>query len=239
MSTNLYGTSCTPNLGGVQDYYTKAETNSLLGAKANTSTTYTRTYLDAALATIGNTLASLSASQVTSAGLSAALASLQGTIESGVAATYATLADTYTRSEVDSLVAGINLDPDTLLRRTPATTAQNTINPGANNAVALTIRGSSTNPVVSEWRDNTNDRIGYVTNTGRVVFENKLTVGRLVSDGDFSIDASGRRITGVADPIIGTDAVPYSTLQSYVIDFFEDVVRPDPTTVFSLDAGTY
>jgi hypothetical protein len=71
------------------------------------------------------------------------------------------------------------------------------------------------------------------------VFENKLTVGRLVSDGDFSIDASGRRITGVADPIIGTDAVPYSTLQSYVIDFFEDVVRPDPTTVFSLDAGTY
>jgi hypothetical protein len=165
MSTNLYGTSCTPNLGGVQDYYTKAETNSLLGAKANTSTTYTRTYLDAALATIGNTLASLSASQVTSAGLSAALASLQGTIESGVAATYATLADTYTRSEVDSLVAGINLDPDTLLRRTPATTAQNTINPGANNAVALTIRGSSTNPVVSEWRDNTNDRIGYVTNS--------------------------------------------------------------------------
>ena len=77
MSTNLYGTSCTPNLGGVQDYYTKAETNSLLGAKANTSTTYTRTYLNAALATIDNTLASLSASQVTSAALSAALASLQ------------------------------------------------------------------------------------------------------------------------------------------------------------------
>lgn len=239
MSTNLYGTSCTPNLGGVQDYYTKAETNSLLGAKANTSTTYTRTYLNAALATIDNTLASLSASQVTSAALSAALASLQGTIESGVAATYATLADTYTQSEVDALISGIDLDPDTLVLRVPTTTTQNTINPGANNSIALTVRGSSTNPIVFEWRKSSGDRIGYVSNTGAVTFENKLTLGRLVSDGDFSLNMSGKRITGVAAPVIGTDAVPYSTLQSYVIDLLEDVLRPDPITFFSLDAGTY
>lgn len=32
MATNLYGTSCTPNTGGVQDFYTKAEVNQLLKA---------------------------------------------------------------------------------------------------------------------------------------------------------------------------------------------------------------
>lgn len=239
MATNQYGKSCTPNLGGVVDQYTKAEVNALLNAKANISTTYTRAYIDSEFASLSGSIASLQSSKVSTTQLNTALAGLQTTINASVAATYATLAGTYTKTEVNNLIAGINLDPNTLLRRTPTTTAQNTINPGANNAIALTIRGSSVNPIVTEWRDNTDDRIGYVSNTGAVTFENKLSLGRLVSNGDYALDLNGKRITGVAVPVLGTDAVPYSTLQSYVIEFFEDAIRPDGIPFYSLDGGTY
>ena len=239
MATNLYGTSCTPNLGGVQDYYTKAEVNQLLAAKAGISTTYTRTYLDGVLGGVNNSLAALTASQVTDTELAAELSDLQDEIEADVAGTYATLANTYTRSEIDSLVSGLDLDPDTLVRVTPTTTAQNTINPGANNAVALTVRGSSTNPIVSEWRDSSGDRIGYVANAGTVTFENRLTVGRLVSDGAIAIDTVGRRISGVANPLLGSDAVPLAYLQNFVIDYYEEIMRPEPYPFYAFDAGTY
>lgn len=239
MATNQYGKSCTPNLGGIVDQYTKAEVNALLNAKANVSTTYTRAYIDSGLATLSGSIASLESSKVSTTQLNTALAGLQATINASVAATYATLAGTYTKPQVDALIAGIDLDPNTLLRRTPTTTAQNTINPGSNNAIALTVRGSSVNPIVTEWRDNTDDRIGYVSNSGGVVFENKLSLGRLVSNGDYALDLNGKRITGVAAPILGSDAVPYSTLQSYVLDFFEDAVRPDGVPFYSLNAGTY
>lgn len=239
MATNLYGTSCSPNLGGILDHYTKAEVNQLLAAKAGTATTYTRTYLDGAFAAVNSSIASLTASQVTEAELAAEISGLREEIEDDIADTYATLAGTYTRSEVDTLISGIDLDPDTLLRRVPTTTAQNTINPGANNSVALTVRGSSTNPIVSEWRDSSGDRIGYVMNTGPVVFENKLSVGRLTPNGDFALDLSGKRITNVAAPVLGSDAVPFSTLQSYVTDFFDNISDPGHETTSFLDAGTY
>lgn len=239
MATNLYGTSCTPNLGGVSDHYTKSEVNQLLAAKAGTATTYTRTYLDGVLSSVNSSIASLSVSQVTGATLAVELSGLQSEIESDVAATYATLADTYTRSEVDSIISSIDLDPNTLLRKEPTTTAQNTINPGANNAIALTIRGSSTNPIVSEWRDSTSDRIGYVTNAGRVVFEGRMDLGRLVSDGQIALDMHDRRIGNLANPVLGSDAVPFSYLQSYILEFYEDVIRPQPDTYYNLDAGLY
>lgn len=239
MATNQYGKSCTPNLGGVLDHYTKAEVNSLLNAKANTSTVYTRAYIDSELSTLSGLIAGLEASKVTVTQLNTALSGLETTINTDVSETYATLAGTYTKTEVDNLISAIDLDPNTLLRKVPTTTAQNSINPGANNAIALTVRGSSINPIVSEWRDSTDDRIGYVSNSGGVVFENKLSLGRLVSNGDYALDLNNKRITGVAAPVLGTDAVPYSTLQSYVIDFFEDAVRPDGTLSYSLNGGTY
>jgi hypothetical protein len=239
MATNQYGKSCTPNLGGVVDQYTKAEVNSLLNAKANTSTVYTRAYIDSEFSTLSGLIAGLEASKVTVTQLNAALDGLEATITSDVASTYATLAGTYTKSEVDSLIAAIDLYPADYIRSSPATTAQNIINPGANNAIALTVRGSSVNPIVAEWRDSTDDRIGYVSNSGTVTFENKLSLGRLVSNGDYALDLNGKRITGVSVPVLSSDAVPYSTLQSYVLEFFEDAVRPDGIPFYSLDGGTY
>lgn len=239
MATNQYGKSCTPNLGGVVDQYTKAEVNSLLNAKANTSTVYTRAYIDSEFSTLSGLIAGLEASRVTVTQLNSALDGLEATITSNVASTYATLAGTYTKSEVDNLIAAIDLDPADYIRSSPTTTAQNTINPGANNAIALTVRGSSVNPIVAEWRDSTDDRIGYISNTGTVTFENKLSLGRLVSDGDYALNLNGKRITGVSVPVLGSDAVPYSVLQSYVLDFYEEIARPDPVTFFALDGGTY
>lgn len=239
MAANYYGDQCTPNLGGVQDFYTKAEVNRLLSSKAGVSTVYTRSYLDTEINRIDGLISGLSASQIEQADLDTQLSSLQSTIESGVATTYATISDTYSKSEVDNLIDAVDLDPNNFLRKVPANTADNTINPGSNDAIALTVRGSSTNAIVTQWLDDTSDTIGYVSNSGSVTFENLLTVGRLVSNGGVALDVSGKRITGVATPVLGSDAVPYSYLQSYVVDFFEDSVRPDTDTFYNLDAGDY
>lgn len=239
MATNLYGKSCTPNTGGVLDFYTKSEVNQLLAAKAGVSTTYTRTYIDGQLSTLSNSIASLSALAIDQTDLDTALSALQVTIESGAASTYATLATTYTKTEVDGLIATLDLDPDTLLRKVPTTTATNTIYPGANNAVPLTLRGSSTNSIVQQWQDNSGDIIGYISNDGTATLEGPLTLGRLVSDGSAALSMSGKRITAVANPVLGSDAVPFSYLQTYVTEFYEEIARTDPDTFYSLNAGTY
>ena len=239
MAANYYGDQCTPNLGGVQDFYTKTEVNRLLSSKAGVSTVYTRSYLDTEINRIDGLISGLSASQIEQADLDTQLSSLQSTIESGVATTYATISDTYSKSEVDNLIDAVDLDPNNFLRKVPVNTADNTINPGSNDAIALTVRGSSTNAIVTQWLDDTSDTIGYVSNSGSVTFENLLTVGRLVSNGGVALNVSGKRITGVATPVLGSDAVPLSAMQSYVVDFFEDAVRPDTNTFYNLDAGVY
>jgi hypothetical protein len=239
VAANYYGDQCTPNLGGVQDFYTKTEINRLLSSKAGVSAVYTRSYLDTEINRIDGLISTLSVSQIEQSDLDTQLSSLQSSIESGVATTYATISDTYSKNEVDSLIDAVDLDPNNFLRKAPANSDDNTINPGSNDAIALTVRGSSTNAIVTQWLDNTSDTIGYVSNSGSVTFENLLTVGRLVSNGGVALNVSGKRITGVATPVLGSDAVPLSAMQSYVVDFFEDSVRPDTDTFYNLDAGVY
>ena len=239
MATNLYGKSCTPNLGGVQDFYTKTEVNQLLGAKANVSTTYTRAYIDGQLATLSSGIASLDADKINETQLNTALTTLQGTIESSVAATYATLADTYTKGEVDSLIAAIDLDPADYIRSAPTTTAQNTIYPGTDDAIALTVRGSSSNPIVTQWLDRSSNRIGYITNSGFTVLENKLVLGRLAADGDYALDMRSKRISNVSTPVDGGDAVNYSFLKGYITDYYEEIARDGLVTPYTFDGGVY
>jgi len=238
VATNTYGRSCTPNKGGVQDYYTKSEVNTLLGAKANISTVYTKSYVDGELSTLSSSIASLDADKIDQTQLDTALTTLQGAIEASVAATYATLADTYTISQVDSIIAAIDLDPADYVRSVPTTTSQNTIYPGAADAIALTVRGSDTNSIVTRWLDNTSNVIGYISNSGSTTLNGALSVGSSVSEGSIGINVNNRRISGVAAPVLPSDAVPYSTLQSYVLDFYEDITVPEGS-FSSLNAGTY
>ncbi len=234
MATNLYGKSCTSNTGGVLDSYTKSEVNTLLAAKAGTSTTYTRAYLDGRLSTLENSISSLSASAIDQTDLDTALGALQVEIEGDVAATYATLAGTYTKSEVDGLISTLDLDPDTLLRRVPTDTATNTVDPGSNDAIPLTLRGSSTNAIVQQWLNNSGDKIGYISNNGTTTLEGPLTLGRLVSDGNAALSVSNKRITGLSNPAIGADAVSLNYLRYYTQYYYEQVTSPSPEYEFQV-----
>lgn len=238
MAANYYGDQCTPNLGGVQDFYTKTEVNRLLSSKAGISTVYIRSYLDTEINRIDGLISGLSASQIEQSDLDTQLSSLQSTIESGVATTYATISDTYSKSEVDDLIDAVDLDPNNFLRKVPANSSDNTINPGSNDAIALTVRGSSTNAIVTQWLDNTSDVIGYISNSGSTTLNGALSVGSSVSTGGVAVDVNNHRITGVAAPILGSDAVSYSTLQTYVLDFYEEVTLPDQG-FYLLNAGFY
>jgi len=237
--TNSYSTSCTPNLGGVKEYYTKDEVNRLLASKAGVSTTYTRLHLDNRFGDIDNDLSALTSGKVDTLQLNSALEQLRGEIESDISDTYATLSDTYTKEQVDVLLSGIDINPSDYVVNNPTTTLQNTIYPGSNNAIALSVRGSSVNPIVTRWLDSSGDVIGYVSNNGTSTFEGRVTVGRLVSDGGVGLNTSGKRVTGVAVPVLGSDAVPLNYLQSYILQFYEEIMRPEPYPYYTFDSGEY
>jgi hypothetical protein len=234
VATNLYGKSCTPNTGGVLDFYTKSEINTLLASKAGTSTTYTQAHIDGQLSSLSDSISSLSALAIDQTDLNTALGDLQTEIEGDIAATYATLANTYTKTEVDGFINDLDLDPNTLLRKEPSTTDTNTIDPGSNNAIPLTLRGSSTNAIVQRWLDNSGDVIGYISNDGTATLEGPLTLGRLVSNGSAALSVSGKRITGVSNPSIGADAVSLSYLRQYTQYYYEQVISPSPEYEFQV-----
>lgn len=239
MATNSYGSPCTPNLGGIKDYYTKAEVNKLLNAKTNTSNVYTRLYLDDKFLSIENSLSSLTSLKIDQGDLDSALQSLRTSIETQASNTYATLTNTYTKSEVYEIFSSLDVNPADYIRTVPTTTAQNTINPGSNNVTALTVRGSSTNPVVLRILDSSSDVIGYIGNDGSTTLEGVLNVGRLVSDGTPAIYANHKRIYGVANPIHPSDAIPFKFLQEYARELYEDVLRPTSEAYYYLDAEEY
>ncbi len=222
MSSNFYGKSCAPDqdLGRISDNYTKEEVNKLLATKANVTSTYTRLYLDGQFAALDADINLLNTVKVSQTQLETALDGLQSDIEADIALIYATKTDTYTKSQVDALIADVDLDPNTLIRKVPASTADNTINPGSNNSVALTLRGSTTNPLVQEWKNFLGETIGYVSNDGTSTFNGRVSVGSSVSQGDYGLSLNNKRITNLAAPVLGSDAVPYSFLQSYVVNFF-------------------
>lgn len=220
--SNLYGKPCAPEIWGVSDFYTKPETNQLLAAKANVSTVYTRAYIDNLQLTLSNSISAVASSQVTQPELDLALLNLQTEIESDAVSLYATKTDTYTKTEVDGLLAGLDLDPASFVRTSPASTAENTIDPGSANAVALTIRGSSTNPTVTEWLNSSGDTVAYAKNNGEFGVEQLLRVGRLISDGGVAIHTNNKRITALGNPVLNTDAVPLGFLKSYILDFYND-----------------
>ena len=124
----------------------------------------------------------------------------------------------YTRNEIDDLLDGINLSLEGFVLRVPSVAKPNIINPGTNDTVALTLRGSSTNAVITEWISSVGEQVGRVNNDGTSVFANKVTIGGLVGSGLPALDTQNRRITGVADPTAPSDAVPLSFMEEYVSD---------------------
>lgn len=225
--SNLYGKSCTPNLSGVSDSYTKEEVNRLLSAKASTSFVYSRTDLDGRFSSLQDTVNSISSSYVTSSSLSSQLSSLESAILDSVSGSYYLQTDLYTKDEIDSLLELIDPGPQNYVKTDPDSPEDNLINPGSSDVTALTLRGSSSNPYVQKWLSNSTDVIGYVSNDGSVTFERELTLGRLMSNGSAALNLQSKRITGVAEPSLDSDAVNLKFLREFVLD---TVDPQDPLT---------
>jgi hypothetical protein len=237
--SNVYGKSCTPNLGGVSDFYTKSEVNTLLASKASISQVYSKAYIDDVVLGINQSLASLSTNKVSQSQLNTALEESEAETLATVAALYATKSDTYTKSQVNFLFSTLNITPGDYIRKTPTRLSPNTINPGSNNTPALVLRGSTTNPTVQRWLTSANNTIGYVTNSGNVIYERLMQLGRLMGDGEIALLMSGRRIGQLGTPTEASDAVPLSYLKSYILDFYEEIARGEPPANYVLDGGVY
>jgi hypothetical protein len=219
--SNVYGDTCTPNLGGVSNYYTKEQINNLLKAKPNSSQVYTKSYLDSEFTDIQNTLGSLSTSSVTQQNLSESLDSLESSILGEVSNLYALKSNVYTTSEIDQKISDLNIDPSDFVKTLPNNDQDNVVYPGSVNIPALTLRGSSTNPYIQKWLSNNSDLVGCVSNDGSVVFERGLEIGRLVSNGETALSLNLKRISNLGDPVNNKDAVNFSFLKEYVVNFFD------------------
>lgn len=235
-SGNLFGNPCSSGIGGVSDFYTKDQINSLLLTKANTSTTYTRSYLDSEFSSIEGSLNSLNSSKISLTELNAGLENLETEVLNTVSGLYALKTETYTKSEVDSLIDAIDLDPNTYIRVTPESSEQNTIYPDTNDATPLTLRGSSVNPFVQKWISNNTDLIGYISNTGSISFERDLTLGALISENGIALDLQMKRLSNLADPQLEVDAVPYKFMQDYIKCLLENL-PPPPLAGYADEAG--
>jgi hypothetical protein len=219
--SNVYGDSCTPNLGGVSNFYTIEQINNLLKAKPNSSQVYTRSYLDNEFTEIQNALGSLSTSSITQQDLSESLDSLESSILNEVSGLYALSSDVYTQTEIDEKISDLNIDPDGFVKTSPTNLQDNVIYPDSLNIPALTLRGSSTNPYVQKWLSNNSDVIGSISNDGSVVFERSLEIGRLVSNGETALNLNLKRISNLGNPVANKDAVNLSYLREYIVGFFD------------------
>jgi len=150
----------------------------------------------------------------------------------------------YTKEEVNSLLANlvytksqVNSLIEALIKKEPKNSEENTIFPGSYDATPLTLRGSSNNAYVQKWLSDNTDLIGYVSNSGSVLFERELTLGGLIPENGIALDLQMKRLSNLADPQLEVDAVPYKFMQDYVQCLLENI-DPNFDVAYSDFSGT-
>lgn len=237
---NVYSkTQSATGSADLKDFYTKTEVQKLLKNKADISSVYTEAEVDSALDTLeGQIRASLTAF-ITGPEVDSKISASYNSLLSYLSQNYYNKTQTYSKGEVNSLIAAIDAGTGFVMKQ-PATTADNTISPGANEAIPLTLV-ASTDPditTIQHWVDSQSNSVGRVRTSGRVEFYGHLVLGQNVEAWSPALDTNQRRISGVADPVHVLDAVNKKYLEDYVVEVV-DGIQQGKTDIYDIDCLTY
>jgi hypothetical protein len=224
----------------LRDFYTKSDINKFLKTKADIGSVYDKSEVDSLLAALQASVNSSILPLVTEAELASALSSLSQTLLADVQSNYYTKDVLYTKYELDILFADVTTDPDDFVSKSPTLLLQNTIDPGSSQAIPLTLVASESTQVdvVQQWIDHEANSIGRIRKSGQVEFYGNLILGENIESWRPALDASERRIAGVADPIHTLDAVNKGFMEDYVTEVIDNVVQGDDKN-YIIDALVY
>jgi hypothetical protein len=239
-SPNVYSkTRSATGEANLQDFYTKSDIHRLLKTKADISSVYTKAEVDAKFADLESEIGVSLVQFITEAEVDAKVSASYDSILSYLAQNYYNRSQTYSKSQVDTLIASVEVGDGFVLKQ-PASTADNTISPGANEAVPLTLIASTDSDIttIQHWVDNQSNSVGRVRTSGRVEFYGHLVVGQNIESWRPALDANIRRISGVADPIHLLDAVNKKYMEDYIVEVIDNIQQGEDDA-YDIDCLVY
>lgn len=223
----------------LQDFYTKSEVQKLLRIKVDISAVYAKEEVDGAIGVLEAEVNASLLEFITEAEVNTKVSASYDSFLSYLAQNHYGRTQTYSKGEVNSLVATISLGTG-FLKKQPTTTADNTISPGANEAIPLTLV-ASTDPditTIQRWVDTQSNSVGRVRTSGQVEFYGNMVLGQNIEGWRAALDTSQRRISGVADPIQLLDAVNKKYMEDYIVYVVDNIQRGEDG-IYDIDARVY
>lgn len=223
----------------LQDFYTKSEVQKLLRIKVDISAVYAKEEVDGAIGVLEAKVNASLLEFITEAEVNTKVSSSYDSFLSYIAQNHYGRTQTYSKGEVNSLVATISLGTG-FLKKQPTTTADNTISPGANEAIPLTLV-ASTDPditTIQRWVDTQSNSVGRVRTSGQVEFYGNMVLGQNIERWRAALDTNQRRISGVADPIQLLDAVNKKYMEDYIVYVVDNIQRGEDG-IYDIDARVY
>lgn len=239
-SPNVYSkTRSAVGDSSLQDFYTKSEVQKLLRNKADISSVYTKEETDGALDALEGSINQSLLDFITEPEVDTKITTLYNSVLAYLADNYYVSSLLYTKTEVDSLLGSIEVGTE-FIRKDPSTTEQNTINPGGNEAVPLTLIASTDSDIttIQHWIDNQSNSVGRIRTSGRVEFYGHMILGQSIETWRPALDANERRISGVANPVHALDAINKKYMEDFIIETIDNIVQGEDRN-YLVDALVY
>ena len=227
-SPNVFrGDSAAPEQVNPRDFYTRREIDKYLDDKADLSSVYLKTETYSA-SEIDQRFFSLNLSSYASiAYVDQSISSQIAAINSDLGDNYYSKSQSYSKAEVDSLVSSASVG-DSYVSKSPDSLEDITIVPSDPTLpVSLVVRSSNNDSttLIQKWENSSTDLLAAIYADGQANFSKLVTIGENVNVGEVSINASERRVGGVADPINNLDAVNKSYMETWVTGAIEDITQ--------------
>lgn len=238
-SPNVFTEGSSLNISGEEDYYNKSEIQKLLKTKADISFVYSEEEVDKLLASIRTEVNQSISLFISEFEVDEKISNSYSEFISYLAQNYYSNSQTYTKAQVDNLISQIDVGGD-FLKKQPVSSIENTISPGINEAIPLTVKASISDKinVVQQWIDSESNSIGRIRNSGQVEFYGNLILGENIESWRPALEVNERRISGVADPIHSLDAVNKNYVEGYITEIIDNIVQGDDRN-YVIDALEY